>query len=385
MRTKLFCILFSFAALESVAQVISIVGTGVNGWPPDNVPEITLSTTDNIHYTISELAVTTGEVKFRQDFAWVTNWGGTGFPTGTAYLLGPNIPTVAGTYTVNFNRDTGDYSFVGGVAFPSIGIWGPAVDPINGFGGADVDMVTTDGINYILSAFTFSSGDAKFRQDDSETVNWASPSFPIGTGVQDGSNIEVPGKEWTVTFKRDTGAYEFRFPSVGILGTAVTGWDTDVDMSTSDGVSYQLTYTLGPGAIKFRLDDSWAINWGGDGLTGTAIINGNDIPISGAPSLYSIEFNRDTLGYLISTLLTVPQVRDAPAIVYPNPTRQYWTVNSNNAITEIRVLDVLGKTVVLIHTNTNEATIDASDFVTGIYCAKVYSDSAIQTIKLIKQ
>jgi hypothetical protein len=385
MRTKLFCILLSFAALQSVAQVISIVGTGVNGWPPDNIPEITLSTTDNINYTIADLVVSTGLVKFRQDLAWTTNWGGTGFPTGTATLSGPNIPTVAGTYTVNFNRDTGAYSFVGIGAFPNIGISGPAVDPINGFTGPDVDMATTDGITYFLSAFNFSSGEVKFRQNDNATVNWASASFPTGIGIQDGPNIPVAGGQWSVSFKRDTGAYEFRFPSVGILGTAVAGWDTDVDMATIDGESYNVSYTLVPGALKFRLDDSWTLNWGGDGLNGTAVINGNDILISEGPTLYNIDFNRSTLNYLVSTTLSVPKFENATAIAYPNPTGHYWTLSSNNLIKEVRVVDVLGKTFTLQNSGANEISIDASDLATGIYYAKVYFDTAVQTIKLIRQ
>ena len=47
-------LLFSF---PSYSQTISIIGTGVNGWPPTNGPEITLSTTDNITYTIPNLVV----------------------------------------------------------------------------------------------------------------------------------------------------------------------------------------------------------------------------------------------------------------------------------------------------------------------------------------
>lgn len=106
--TLIALITFSF----SNAHTISIVGMGVNGWPPTNGPEITLASTDNIVYSISNLAVTTGFVKFRQNFDWAVNWGGTSFPSGTGSQggLDINIPT-ASTYYVTFEPLTGNYTF----------------------------------------------------------------------------------------------------------------------------------------------------------------------------------------------------------------------------------------------------------------------------------
>ncbi len=113
-------ILFAFMGVFAQAQTISIVGTGVNGWPPDQTgPEITLDTTDNIVYMITGLVLSTGEVKFRQDMMWTTNWGTNSFPTGIGTQDGMNIPTIAGTYDVTFNRSTGAYSFVQGLATKS--------------------------------------------------------------------------------------------------------------------------------------------------------------------------------------------------------------------------------------------------------------------------
>lgn len=135
-------------AFSGHAQIISIVGTGVNGWP-DNMTgaELDMTTTDFITYTLANVAVTTGEVKFRQDHFWTTNWGGSTFPSGNGVQGGTNIPTVAGTYDITFNRSNGTYTFIGSTAFPIVGIWGPAVDGINGFMGPDVNMTTDNGVN----------------------------------------------------------------------------------------------------------------------------------------------------------------------------------------------------------------------------------------------
>lgn len=245
MKKTLHYLLFALIVWQAHAQTISIVGTGVNGWPPTNGPEITLSTTDNITYTITNLTVTSGFVKFRQDYSWTTNWGGNTFPSGQGVQNGPDIPTVAGTYDVTLNRVNGTYTFVGTAAFPSIGIWGPAVDSQNGYAGADVDMTTNDGITYTLSGFNFSSGNAYFRQDNATNFVWGSTAFPNGTAVQNGPSIPVTGGEYFVTFNRNTGAYSFEYPSIGILGNALNGWEVaDTDLSTTNGFTYTLANGL---------------------------------------------------------------------------------------------------------------------------------------------
>lgn len=50
-------------------------------------------------------------VKFRADYSWTDNWGGSTFPSGIAYKNGPNIPTTQGWYKVYFNDITGAYFF----------------------------------------------------------------------------------------------------------------------------------------------------------------------------------------------------------------------------------------------------------------------------------
>ncbi|WP_237232348.1 T9SS type A sorting domain-containing protein [Flaviramulus multivorans] len=70
---------------------------------------------------------------------------------------------------------------------------------------------------------------------------------------------------------------------------------------------------------------------------------------------------------------------------YPNPTSDSWTVKSKDVnITSINVFDVLGKNVLTLSPNSDEATIDASYLKSGIYFARVSSISGTQSIKLIK-
>ena len=72
--------------------------------------------------------------------------------------------------------------------------------------------------------------------------------------------------------------------------------------------------------------------------------------------------------------------------VYPNPTKNSWTIQgANTTINTIEVFDILGKRVQTLSPNNSEATIDAKDLKTGIYLAKLYSDNGTKTIKLVKE
>lgn len=385
MKRKLLCLFIVLFALNAGAQTISIVGTGVNGWPPTNGPEITLSTTDNITYTITNLVVTTGFVKFRQDYAWTTNWGGSTFPNGQGTQNGPDIPTVAGTYDVTLNRVNGTYTFIGTAAFPSIGIWGPAVDSQNGFGGPDVDMVTTDGITYTLSGFYFSSGNAYFRQDNATNFVWGSTAFPTGTAVLNGPSIPINGNEYFVTFNRNTGAYSFSFPSIGILGTALNGFDVaDTDLSTSDGFGYTISnLTLTDGLVKFRKDNSWATNWGSvDFPTGTGTQGGPDIPVTGGT--YNISFEKTSGNYAFTNTLSNPENTLTKLKIYPNPTNDYWNFSHSAAIDSIQLFDITGKELQTSEPKTNEFVLSGSNLLSGVYFVKIKSGLDFAVQKIIK-
>ncbi|QYJ68659.1 T9SS type A sorting domain-containing protein [Flavobacterium litorale] len=93
-----------------------------------------------------------------------------------------------------------------------------------------------------------------------------------------------------------------QFDNIGLLGgSTATGWTSDTDMMTTDGVIYTLNDVVitvpdvDPG-VKFRKDDDWTENWGGDNFpSGTATPNGGNIPaVNGT---YNVTFNLSTLEY----------------------------------------------------------------------------------------
>jgi hypothetical protein len=388
MKTKLLLLFIALFSLTGKAQVISMIGsTSPSGsWTVDT----NMNTTDNITYTLNNVTLTTATdpnttgLKFRQDGQWTTNWGNANFPSGTATQGGANIMTIAGTYNVTFNRVNGTYTFIP-TGFPSIGIWGPAVNSQLGYGAPDIDMVTTDGIIYTLSGFNFSSGQAYFRQNDDSMLVYGSTSFPIGTGVASGPSIPIVGGEWFVTFNRTTGAYSFSFPSIGILGSALGGFGVDdTDLATTDGFTYTISnLQVITGEVKFRKDNSWTTNWGSaDFPTGTGTQDGPNIPISGG--FYNVTFDRFSGDYSFVNSLAINDFSLNSVKIFPNPTEYNWTIQSEQIIEKVELIDITGKTIQTIEPNLIYFSIDSTNLTNGIYFLKLYSSINSMVQKIIK-
>lgn len=377
-----FCIQFNYS------QVISMIGsTSPSGsWAVDT----DMNTTDNITYTLNNVSITTATdpattgMKFREAHDWAINWGSANFPSGTGTQNGANIMTTAGTYDVTFNRSNGTYTFIPS-GFTNIGIWGPAVDAINGFGGPDVDMVTTDGITYTLSGFIFTSGTAYFRFNNDNLNTWGSVSFPTGTAVQGGPAIQVTGGEWFVTFNKNTGAYSFAYPSIGILGTALNGFlAEDTDLATTDGFSYNISnLTFTDGEAKFRKDNDWTTNWGSLGFpTGTGIQNGQNIPVTAGT--YNITFDKSTGNYAFTNTLSNPQNSISKVKIYPNPTTAVWNISHTATIDSVELFDIAGKTIQHFIPNATQFELNGSALREGVYFVKIKSGADFAVRKIIK-
>ncbi|MDA9774088.1 SusF/SusE family outer membrane protein [Saprospiraceae bacterium] len=284
----------------SVASDIGIIGSSTPGqWDDDTDMYQDADNPDMYFITMDLLA---GEAKFRQDNDWVINWGSTDFPTGTGTMGGDNIPVgQAGTYSITFNKSTGEYAFGEEITFVSVGIIGDATP-----GGWDTDTDLTqngDDPNVWEGNLTLTDGGAKFRADDDWASSWGSADFPTGIGTGSGENIPVVAGDYKVSINTETGEYNFLeivdYNTIGIIGDATPGgWDADTDMEkdATDGAMWTLRVILTDGELKFRADDDWTVNWGaGDFPMGTATIDGANIPIPAGE--YLISFNTITGDY----------------------------------------------------------------------------------------
>ena len=196
---------------------MAIVGAGAGGWPPfaGNDPN-QMTTTDGVVYKIKNLALTVGDIKFRQNNAWTDpDFGGVGFPIGTS--SGANITvTAAGNYDGVFNKVSGVYRF-SLVAQPPVSLVGEGAGGWPGGSTPYPDpnvMTTTDGENYTLKNIALTAGPVKFRQDYDWASSWGGTAFPAGS--PSGSDLNATAGNWDVTFKRSTGAYTFTTAALGV-------------------------------------------------------------------------------------------------------------------------------------------------------------------------
>jgi PKD repeat protein len=69
--------------------------------------------------------------------------------------------------------------------------------------------------------------------------------------------------------------------------------------------------------------------------------------------------------------------------IYPNPTSGLFTINTNNKITKIEIIDLLGRILFVKNNPDNIINLDLSEFNKGLYFVKFYSDSEVSSYKLI--
>lgn len=392
MKTKLHYLLIAIlVSMGGYAQtVISLTGSGVGGWGVDT----DLTTTDGITYTRANIEIMgtgggSSEIKFREAHDWAVAYGfetGTsGWPSGVGLASGTvsNIPAVPGFWNVTFNLTTKAYSFTPGVNQNSvIQLSGTALS-------SNVTLSTTNGEAYSKESITFGGGTAKFMEAGS-TNQWASIDFPSGAGTQAGGLIPVPAGTFYVFFYKSTGNYSFEQTPVSIIG-GFNGWAGDEDLTTTDDVIFTLTHTfLTNTNLKFRDNHNWNFNFGST-TNPPAFPSGQGV-MAGATDIavpagtYDITFNRSTLEYNFTSVLSVNNFSGSNFKVYPNPTTKSWNLVSknNNLIQSIQILDVLGKVVLTPNAVSNEITVDASSLTNGIYFAKIATATAIETIKLVK-
>lgn len=371
---------YNFEALTTVYNSVGIIGSATPGGTAEDT-ELTQNPSNPALWS-ANITFTDGTAKFRANGTDEVNWGGEDFPSGTATLDGPEIPITAGEYNVNFNSNTGEYSFDPPISiFSTIGIIGTGT----GLGfDADIDM-TQDPANpdQWSIQLRFGNGSIKFRADDDWTVNWGDDGFPTGTGVQDGPDIPTFEGDWQVDFNATTGVYSFTPVSIGIIGSATPdAWDSDQDMdcSTTVGNLWSINIELIEGEAKFRQDNDWPVNWGAETFpTGTGVQDGDNIPVPAGT--YGVTLNTASGEYVFGDPLSAGEVLNPNFVsLFPNPTNSALTINISEERLQrdvtISVLDITGKVIRIQQFDTliNE-TIDVSNLNSGMYILHIANDN----------
>ena len=258
-----------------------------NGWKPKE-PVWMNKVSDGVY----QLKVTTKKdknyFKFYEGSKWdesgnwdVINTGvmgcekdGSEEASGTIYYTGdswgsPQTMVIAGTGTWIITLDMNNLTY--SVGKPILYMAGDA----NGWNQIDY-LSGEDGIHF-TGFMQLNQNGFKFCTQQ----NWDGTNYGGAFFAQENDNIIMKETEGYYKVDVDLSAKEYTLTlikSIGIIGSASpNGWDSDVDMTyvpynketKEPGYWEAKDITLTSGAIKFRANDDWAINWGGtaDALT----------------------------------------------------------------------------------------------------------------------
>lgn len=254
-------------------------------------------------------------------------------------------------------------------------------DNISFFGGFNSNttpgepMTTTDGITYSKSDFYFGSDNVRFFKDGTNTV-WGGSTFPSGTAVENGAIIPLTTGFYNITFNKNTLAYSFQASSVSLIGDGISGggWTTDIALTSTDGGK---TFTksglqLVAGGVKFRVNNDWAVNWGGTAFpSGTGALNSNNnIPTT--PGTYDVTFNRLTGAYTftVNNLSTI-DINKSKFKSFVSEGKLYTSQKGN---LDIQVYDFSGKLVKKLNTNSSSNGLELNLPKKGNYLVKVNNE-----------
>lgn len=169
-----------------------------------------------------------------------------------------------GTYQITINLNTLKWS----VEPYSFGIIGTATP---GGWDNDTNMFYDSGEQAWKYVGELLPGALKFRLNDAWTINYGSRNNDEGIAYLDdpgAHNVDAAGY-YEVTFKINPEDETMAFYTVepvswGIIGDATPGgWDEDTNMTFNNLEAYwEITVELQPGAVKFRRNDIWTINYG---------------------------------------------------------------------------------------------------------------------------
>ena len=186
---------------------LGIVGSATpNGWDGPDVEMVFDSSSDQFRAIVS---LVDGEMKFRLNNDWGTNWGDTG-ADGVLDLGGDNIMVTAGKYVVTVNMNDMTYELE---SIPNIwGLVGSATP--NGWDGPDVQLnidysseyPSGQGVWYINGVHLL-AGEVKFRADNDWGLNYGDDGAD-GTLEAGGANIVVAAEgNYDVVMDLSTSSY----------------------------------------------------------------------------------------------------------------------------------------------------------------------------------
>ena len=180
------------------------------------------------------------------------------------------------------------------------GIVGDAANNWSSNGEADIPFYTSNQSNVFVAYATLLDGNIKFRENNDWGNNFGDNEND-GTLESGGSDIPVTAGTYKITLNLNDNTYTKELYSWGIVGSVWNNWGNPVDGVVTPDAQFHYDYTtdtfkvgvkLATGAMKFRFNNDWGLNYGGSG--GTLVEGGSDIAVSEGFYMVTIDINNLT-------------------------------------------------------------------------------------------
>jgi hypothetical protein len=264
----------AYTSFLDLSSTWGVVGSGYNNWGA--FPDAPFFTTSTANVLVAYATLKDGEIKFRENNAWDSNYGDDG-GDGTLESGGANIAVTAGTYKITFNTSAKTYTI-------EPYSWGIVGSAYNNWGETpDFNFTYDDATNQWRAVVKLLDGEFKIRKNSAWDVNYGDTGAD-GTLEAGGDNIAVTAGNYIVTFNEKDLTVEIESIPViwGLVGSAYNNWGATPDAAfdrdwRNDDVWILRNVTLLDGEFKFRANNDWGTNYGDTGANGSLEAGGDNI------------------------------------------------------------------------------------------------------------
>ena len=284
----------AYVDILDLSTTWGVVGSGYNNWGA--TPDAPFYKTAVPGVIIAYVNLVDGEIKFRENNDWASNYGSddasttNGVTSGS--LSGNNIAVTAGSYKVTMDLNNLTFS----LESYTIGIVGGAY---NNWGATPDFALTYDPYSDVFRGIvTLIDGEMKFRMNNDWGVNYGDDGAD-GTLELAGANITVTAGVYIATVNLNDSTYTLEgITNVwGVVGGAYNDWGATPDAQFSrdwsqpfDDVWILNDVTLIDGEFKFRANNDWGTNYGDDGADGTLELNGANLTTVAGTYTFTLDF-----------------------------------------------------------------------------------------------
>ena len=240
----------------------SYPGSTLADWSPDKSPQIksTVTAPDNL-----EGYVYMSKSANQWKFATQLNWDGPNYGDGGSGTLDPNggnFTSPAGYYKINVNAAASPMTYAA-LAM----VWGVIGDASPNGWNDETALTYNPTLRTWTGGMSLTAAYFKFRANHSWDYNYGS-DLADGKLSAGGANIQITlAADYAFTLDlSNPNAYTYSLNRWGLIGDATPdGWNSDQNL-TWDATNkvFKVTLNLVVGAIKFRANDAWDLNYGGD-------------------------------------------------------------------------------------------------------------------------